>query len=299
VITNANGTSDQQGADTPATLIAATLAVPANGSVTFLPNGAVTFTPANGFEGAAVINYTIRDADGDESASTLTVTVAPDSTPVVQEKNNATVDEDGFGFANLDVPTGNETDSTESLTDTKTIVIDYGNLKDVPSPLDGSLVLEDTAGLDGQLQTLAGNAVNFGLESGALVGRDSVTNAEVIRIAILAGATAAGTDVTYSYQVTLSQPVKHVDDNSENTALLTGVQFRATDDEGDFITGTVNVSVVDDVPEAVADATTTAEDTAVTYNVITNANGTSDQQGADTPATLIAATLAVPANGSE
>ena len=95
--------------------------------MTFLANGDITFTPANGFEGAAVINYTIRDADGDESVSTLTVTVAPDSTPVVQAANNATVDEDGFGFANVDLPTANETDSTESLTDTKTIVIDYGN----------------------------------------------------------------------------------------------------------------------------------------------------------------------------
>jgi hypothetical protein len=254
--------------------------VPANGSIAFLPNGNITFTPANGFEGSAVINYTIRDADGDQSTSTLTVTVAPDSTPAVQAANNATVDEDGFAFANVDeVPlAANETNSTESLTDSKTIVIDYGSVTDLPTTLDGSLVLVDTAGLDTQLQTLAGNAVHFALESGVLVGRDSVTNTEVIRVAILSGATALGTDVTYSYQVTLSQPVKHVDDESENSALLTGVQFQATDDEGDIVTGTVSVTIVDDVPTAVADTTTTAEDTAVVYNVLTN-----DVAGADAP----------------
>ena len=92
----------------------------------------------------------------------------------------------------------------------------------------------------------------------------------MVRIAILTGATASGADVTYSYQVTLSQPVKHVDDESENSALLSGVQFQATDDEGDVITGSISVTIVDDVPTANADVTTTAEDTAVTFNVITN-----------------------------
>ena len=110
----------------------------------------------------------------------------------------------------------------------------------------------------------------FGLESGVLVGRDGVANVEVVRIEILPGATASGADVTYSYQVTLSQPVEHVDDNIENSALLSGVQFQATDDEGDVITGSISVTIVDDVPTANADATPTAEDTAVTFNVIAN-----------------------------
>ena len=81
VITNADGTSDLQGADAPATLTAATLATAGAGTVGFLANGDITFTPAAGFAGAAVINYTITDQDGDTSSSTLTVTVAPDSVP--------------------------------------------------------------------------------------------------------------------------------------------------------------------------------------------------------------------------
>ena len=43
----------------------------------------MTFDPAPGFAGPVTISYTIRDADGDEFSSTLTLTVAPDSVPTV------------------------------------------------------------------------------------------------------------------------------------------------------------------------------------------------------------------------
>ena len=76
-------------------------------------------------------------------------------------------------------------------------MVTFGN--DVPANLAASIVLVDTPALDGQLQTLASNPVNFTLDGGDLVGRDSVSNAEVIRIA-LTGATltnAATGEVTY------------------------------------------------------------------------------------------------------
>ena len=137
VITNANGTSDLQGADAPATLTAATLATAGAGTVGFLANGDITFTPTAGFAGAAVINYTITDQDGDTSSSTLTVTVAPDSVPSLVSTTNLTVDEDGFlATRNLDQvpPAANETDSTESLTDTTGVAkVTFGN--DVPANL--------------------------------------------------------------------------------------------------------------------------------------------------------------------
>ena len=45
---------------------------------------------------------------------------------------NLTVDEDGFGFAAVDTTTArvDETDSTESLTQSGTVVVNFGN--DVP-----------------------------------------------------------------------------------------------------------------------------------------------------------------------
>ena len=158
----------------------------------------------------------------------------------MQAANDATVDEDGFTFANLDAvpPAANETDCTESLTDTKTIVIDYGNRPTSRRLWTAAWCLSTRPALDTQLQTLDGQAVTFALDgAGALVGTVDGGATEVIRIEILTGASAAGTDVTYSYKVTLSQPVKHVDDESENSALLSGVTFTATDSDGDTVHG--------------------------------------------------------------
>ncbi|WP_035589109.1 Ig-like domain-containing protein, partial [Halomonas huangheensis] len=74
--------SDTQGAD-GATLTHAALQNTDDGDLTFNADGTVTFTPAPGFEGDALIDYTITDADGDTSDATLTVTVDADSTPEI------------------------------------------------------------------------------------------------------------------------------------------------------------------------------------------------------------------------
>ncbi len=161
----------------------------------------------------------------------------------------------------------------------------FGNDVPLPANLLTSIQLVDTgAALDTQLTTLAGNPVVFAVEvgTGDLVGKDGAT--EVIRIHITgASVTNVATgEVTYTYSTTLSQPVKHAaldggaDDNSENTA-STGVTFEVTDKDTDTTQGTFNVTIVDDVPTAVADGLITpAEDTAITFSVTGN-----DQFGAD------------------
>ena len=119
----------------------------------------------------------------------------------------------------------------------------------------------------------------FALEAatGDLVGKDGST--EVIRIHITGASltNAATGEVSYTYSTTLSQPVKHASldgqagDNSENSALLSGVTFAVTDKDTDTTQGTFNVTIVDDVPSAVADGPLTpAEDTAITFSVTGN-----------------------------
>ena len=153
----------------------------------------------------------------------------------------------------------------------------FGN--DVPATLLTSIQLVDTAALDTQLTTLAGNPVVFALEAGTgdLVGTDGVT--EVIRIHITGASltNAATGEVSYTYSTTLSQPVRHASldgqtgDNSENSALLSGVTFEVTDKDTDTTQGTFSVTIVDDVPSAVADGSITpAEDTAITFSVTGN-----------------------------
>jgi hypothetical protein len=52
------------------------------------------FTAAAGFEGDVSIDYTMQDAEGDTDSATLTLTVGPDSVPVLTS-SNAAVDETG------------------------------------------------------------------------------------------------------------------------------------------------------------------------------------------------------------
>ncbi|MBS8271968.1 hypothetical protein DYI26_25185, partial [Halomonas litopenaei] len=84
VLDGTAGGLDVAGADGPYTFVTDSVSL-ASGSGTITnvdANGSITFTPADGFEGDAVINYTIRDADGDTSSATLTITV--DATPEVE-----------------------------------------------------------------------------------------------------------------------------------------------------------------------------------------------------------------------
>ncbi|MFB9175949.1 DUF5801 repeats-in-toxin domain-containing protein, partial [Roseibium salinum] len=261
---NGNGEDDfgSDGQDTPAVeLVANSLSstdTNGPGILTLNANGSFTYEPIDGEEGTVTFDYTITDGDGDTSQATVTITLSPDSTPTVESTTDLEVDEDGFAFANDDTttPRNDETDSTESLTDgSGEAIVSFGD--DVPADLLGSIVLVDTAGLDNQFQTLDGQNVTFALNSGDLVGTVNGGATEVIRIEIT-GATAgpAADEVTYSYSTTLSQPVKHVDGNVENSEFLTGVTFEVTDSDGDKAQGTFDVEVVDDVPSA-SDVTAT------------------------------------------
>ena len=221
-----------------------------NGTLTLNTDGSFEYEPGAGEEGDVTFQYFIQDDDGDRSTATVTIKLQDDSEPT-EESPDAEVDEDGFtATANVDLPTGLEADSTEDATDAQTITIDYGN--DVPSDIDAAFTLNDLGTYDGQLITLTGNAVNFALESGVLVGRDSVTNDIIITIEITSSTDNGGGSVDYEYTVTLSQPVQHPTNDNEDTDTLSGVQFSATDSDGDGVTGTFNVDVVDDVPNLIA-----------------------------------------------
>ena len=123
-------------------------------------------------------------------------------------------------------------------------------------------MLVDTAALDGQLHTHDGQSVMFALDaaSGDLVGTVSAGATEVIRIHITGASltNAATGEVSYTYSTTLSQPIKHASldgqpgDNSENSALLSGVTFAVTDKDTDTTQGTFNVTIVDDIPRPIA-----------------------------------------------
>ena len=85
-------------------------------------------------------------------------------------------------------------------------------------------------------------------------------------------------DVTYTYSTTLSQPLEHADGALENAITLTGVTVQVTDNDGDTLPVSFNVTIVDDVPQAARIDGSVAVDTEGTPLLITTAL-TSDLSG--------------------
>jgi VCBS repeat-containing protein len=162
VVTNTDGTSDAPGAD-GATLTNATIAQ-GIGTVQFLPNGQITYTPAAGSEGTVIINYTITDADGDTSDATLTITLAPDSVPEISIGDHNAVDEGALpgGYLGGDltsdgtfnISTGNDTVSKLEVQDKDGNWVDVTAGGTVEGP-NGTLVVTNTNGSYTWVYTLA------------------------------------------------------------------------------------------------------------------------------------------------
>ncbi len=250
--------NDIQGADSvqPSTVQLVDGTLSGTGTLVNNGDGTFTYTPGPNESNQVTFDYSITDGDGDSSIATVTIALVGDSTPVVGQGPNLSVDEDGFANANVDASPLQadpaEFDAGENLIDSGSVTVTFGG--DVPANLAASIVLLDDPAYDGQLKTLDGNPVTFAVEGGVLVGRDS-GGAEVIRVTVT-GAVAGPNpgEVVYTYATQLSQPVEHASAGIEDLATLTGVTFRVTDLDGDSATGSFAVSVRDDVPTALDEA---------------------------------------------
>ncbi len=78
---------------------------PANGTVTFLPDGTVTYTPGPNFNGEDQFDYTITvtNADGttEEETATVFITVLGDNPEIQLEKDGVYEDTNGDGLVNI------------------------------------------------------------------------------------------------------------------------------------------------------------------------------------------------------
>ncbi|MBS0440719.1 MAG: tandem-95 repeat protein, partial [Proteobacteria bacterium] len=91
------------------TVTSATLAVPAQGTVSINADGGLNFVPANNFSGAVLINYTIADGHGGSATASVTVNVGTNTPPQGADATVSVV-EDGsrvfapsdFGFSDAD-----------------------------------------------------------------------------------------------------------------------------------------------------------------------------------------------------
>ncbi|WP_151445165.1 retention module-containing protein, partial [Halomonas lysinitropha] len=238
--------NDIEGAD-GASLTAASLRDSGAGSISFDSNGNITFDPTPGFEGDAVIDYTITDADDDTSDAVLTVTVAPDSEPVI----SITAESDSVNEAGL--PQGSANDGSHITTGT--FAIDTGN-----DSL-ASLVINGT-------DVTGGGSVSGNNNFGTLV----VTQ---------------GSDGSYNWIYTLDDATdEHSSQGPNIDGVQDGFTLVATDSDGSIDNDTLTIDIVDDVPSmAVSGADSVTEGGSAVTGTWDNASYGAD--GADSVKVLI------------
>ncbi|MDN3524811.1 Ig-like domain-containing protein [Halomonas sabkhae] len=233
--------------------------------------------------GTPSVDFTIatEDADTDTASDnhTIEITDGADPTPGDASGNGST--------ASLAVDDA-DTESTSSSTDTGTIAFTAGS-DDLTSFTFGTTDPTVTGLASGETLSWTTNG------DGDRVATLDSTGEQVLTLSLSnTGTIAAGTSGNVTVTATLAENLPHA--ASVDSLSISGVEVIAEDIDGGTATGSADIAVADDEPSAVDDSTDTAEDTPITYNVLTNGDGTSDTQGVD-GATLTAASLADPSQG--
>ncbi|MDD0843070.1 VWA domain-containing protein, partial [Pseudomonas sp. Gutcm_11s] len=229
-------TNDTQGADrvaggpiTAVTLTGTygTLVLNADGSYTYTlnPSDPQFVALPGGATGTETFTYTHTDADGDADTAQLVLNVRNDDQGVTINGLNVQGQEEIVNED--DLPAGSSPNAS-ALTQTGTFDIVAG---------------------DG-IQTFSVNGSNFTL---AQLQNSGTTNlvidspAGVLRITGFSGSATGGT-VSYSY--VLDSRVAHANGAGENTA-LESFAIQVTDTDGDSDTESLDILIIDDVPNAV------------------------------------------------
>jgi T1SS-143 domain-containing protein len=274
VVTGANATADTMGVDTPVTvtgvqagLVATeiasgvggsgvagtygTLTIAADGTYTYVTNAAAQALNT-GDSKADVFSYTIKDADGDFSTTTVTFTVqGSNDLPTISASQSSTVSEEGLTGGIVDSnPIGS--DSTDSKISTGQFAV---------ADLDGAVTV--TLGLPAAGLTSGGNAVAWALSNANHTLTGTAAGQTVMTVVI---------DNTGFYTTTLLKPIDHPTGGGEN---LQSIPLTVTVSDGiASATSQLTVVVEDDAPTA------TNTVTSVTLpNVNTNIELTLDVSG--------------------
>ena len=201
---------------------------------------AVYHSTANGVNGPGAVDvftYTLRDADGDESTTTITIDVNNSCIRAVSD-TDVTVYEKAL-------------DTTQDGQDLSPGYVTGSDPSNPGETASGTLVGSVTG---------ASGAITY-----ALVGNAS-GNYGVLQL---------NANGTYTYTLTTApSTTPHANDGANVTHDT--FTYQATDALGNTVTSTIVVNIVDDVPTAHADAASVAEGGIVTGNVLVNDIGGAD-----------------------
>ncbi|WP_348828024.1 retention module-containing protein [Halomonas sp. RT37] len=215
-------------------------------------------------------SYTLTDADGDTSSATLTITIngSDDDVPTIEIPDG-------------NEPEGNEPDGNESdgsdPSGPEVVAGDHSVVEGSGATVTGSMTVAADAGIKQvTLADQSGKTVDItGASTGPGAPKSVVVEGKHGSVTVTDYDAASG-KITYSYTESGERA-----DHSGDATVLDSFALTVTDNEGDSTSANLEINILDTSPEAVADTTETAEDTAKTYNVLTNNDGTSDTQGDD------------------
>jgi Ca2+-binding RTX toxin-like protein len=261
-----------------------------NGTVVVNADGTLTFTPAAGFTGEAVVNYTIVDEEGLTDATTWTITVTEPGSPDANPDTAATAEDSPVTIpvlANDTDPTGQPLTVTSATAPNGTVTINPdGTVTYLPNPeFNGPDTITYTVtDPDGNTATSTVAVNVIPLNDAPEANPDtSVTGLDTpVTFAVLGNDTDVDGD-TLSITGTPTSANGTVVVNADGTLTFTPtagfigeavVNYTIIDEEGLTDTTTWTITVTDtgtnDAPEANPDTSVTAPVTPVTFAVLGN-----------------------------
>ncbi|PTL89015.1 hypothetical protein C6W88_20120 [Halomonas litopenaei] len=215
-------------------------------------------------------SYTLTDADGDTSSATLTITIngSDDDVPTIEIPDG---NEPGGNEPDGNEPDGSDPNGPEVVAGDHSVVEGSG------ATVTGSMTVAADAGIKQvSLTDQSGKTVDItGASTGPGAPKSVVVEGKHGSVTVTDYDAASG-KITYSYTENGERA-----DHSDDATVLDSFALTVTDNEGDSTSANLEINILDTSPAAVADTTETAENTAKTYNVLTNNDGTSDNQGED------------------
>ncbi|MFP5401427.1 MAG: retention module-containing protein, partial [Gammaproteobacteria bacterium] len=267
---------------------------PAHGELVINPDGSYQYTPAPDFNGTDSFSFTVIDDRGNENTYTVTIEVTPANDPQVAADDAVTAGEDATLTGTVSL-IANDSDvdgdalsavaGTFTTAQGGTIVIaaDGSYTYTPPADFTGTDTVEYTV-TDGTLsdtgtltiEVTRANDAPVAANDNAITDEDTPVDIDVLAndtdtdadSLLVTAAVADNGTVSINPDGTLRY-TPDADFNGEDT-----ITYTVRDGQGGTSTATVAVTV-GAVADVMPDALVTAEDTAVTANVLTGTNGAS------------------------
>ena len=267
---------------------------PAHGTVTMNTNGTFTYTPAANYSGPDQFTYKLCDCDGDCSNATVNITVNPvDDTPIAVNDNFSTNEDTPITNGSV---TGNDTPSGDCSSNTWSVVTGPAH-GTITMNSNGTFTYTPAANYNGPDQftyklcdcdgDCSNATVNITVnpvdDTPAAVNDNFTTNEDtpITNSSVAGNDTQSGDCPNNTWSVVTGPAHGTVTMSANGTFTYTPAAnyngpdqftYKLCDCDGDCANATVNITVnpVDDMPIAVNDNNTTAQNTPVNGNAASN-----------------------------